>query len=164
MKRLNSKADREKPGRRARIITPLKLILSRLQRAHRCGEGWRADCPLGHKSRGTLALREADDGSVLLTCHAGCSAAEVLGAIGLTLADLFDRPPVDDSREGRKRRQMHTTMADWRAALRELEFEACIVAIAAEKIASGLILGPDDAARVQLAHERIADARRRLAP
>jgi hypothetical protein len=134
-----------------------------LQRVQRHGDAYRADCPIGHRSRGTLALCEADHGRVLLTCHAGCGASEVLAAIGLSLGDLFDRPPVNDTREGRESRRMAATMADWRAALPILEHEACVVAIAAERIAAGTILGPDDDARVQLAHERIVDIRRRLA-
>ena len=40
----------------------------------------------------------AADGLVLIDCHAGCHTEDVLKAIGLTLADLYDephRPPVE---------------------------------------------------------------------
>lgn len=150
-------------GLAVRRADPLGVVLGRLERVQRHGDAWRADCPQGHKSRGTLAIKQGDDGRVLLRCHAGCSAAEVLGAIGLSLSDLFDRPPVDHTPAGRERRREFASIAAWRAALPVLELEAAVVAIASERIARGLILGPDDAARVQLAHERIADARRRLA-
>jgi hypothetical protein len=45
---------------------------------------------LGDRSRG-LSLRAVDD-RVLIYCHAGCGAGEVVESLGLTLADLYDRP------------------------------------------------------------------------
>jgi hypothetical protein len=33
-----------------------------------------------------------DDGRVLINCFAGCGAGDVLDAIGLRMADLFDKP------------------------------------------------------------------------
>lgn len=49
----------------------------------------RSQCP-AHESRGlTLAVRETPTG-VVLHCHAGCSPAEVVESVGLTLRDLFD--------------------------------------------------------------------------
>lgn len=54
--------------------------------AHCPGPGhWRGD---QHPS---LAITPAD-GSVLVHCHAGCNAEDVLGALDLTMADLFDEP------------------------------------------------------------------------
>ncbi len=50
---------------------------------------WRAKCP-AHESRGrSLSLSEADDGRVLMHCFAGCDSSAVMGAIGMTLSDLF---------------------------------------------------------------------------
>ena len=37
----------------------------------------------------SLSITEVGDGSVLLKCHAGCTAAEVMEAVGLELQDLF---------------------------------------------------------------------------
>lgn len=49
----------------------------------------RSQCP-AHGSRGlTLAVKQSPTG-VLLHCHAGCTPAEVVDVLGLTLADLFD--------------------------------------------------------------------------
>jgi hypothetical protein len=39
-----------------------------------------------------LSVRELEDGRVLLHCFAGCGAGDVLSAIGLRMADLFDKP------------------------------------------------------------------------
>jgi len=38
-----------------------------------------------------LSIRLTDD-RVLIHCHAGCSAAAIVAAVGLSLADLFTRP------------------------------------------------------------------------
>lgn len=67
-------------------------LLDRLQRVQKTGPNkWRACCP-AHKSAGrTLAIRE-DNGRVLLKCFAECDAGAVLGAVGLSFSDLYDRP------------------------------------------------------------------------
>jgi hypothetical protein len=37
----------------------------------------------------SLSIGVGDDGRVLLHCHAGCAPADIAGAVGLTMADLF---------------------------------------------------------------------------
>ena len=49
-------------------------------------------CP-AHEDRKASLSASVDDGRVLLHCHAGCSFEAVIGALGLTPADLFDDPP-----------------------------------------------------------------------
>jgi hypothetical protein len=67
-------------------------LLERLDGVRRTGPGtWRARCPSHGSKSLTLAIREADDGKVLLKCFAECSVDEVVGAVGLKLEDLF--PP-----------------------------------------------------------------------
>jgi hypothetical protein len=51
--------------------------------------GWQTCCPAHDDSKPSLAVSESSDGSVLLKCHAGCTASDVVAAIGLSLADLF---------------------------------------------------------------------------
>lgn len=67
-------------------------ILDRLDGLRSTGpDTWRARCP-AHASRGpTLSIKDAGD-RLLLKCFAGCGAAEVLDAVGLEFADLFDTP------------------------------------------------------------------------
>lgn len=48
-----------------------------------------AKCPAHDDKSPSLSVRETEDGRVLIHCHAGCGASDVLAAIGLTLADLF---------------------------------------------------------------------------
>lgn len=55
-------------------------------------------CPAHDDSRPSLSFRQGDTG-VILTCQAGCSITDVVGALGLNLSDLFDSPIKADSRD-----------------------------------------------------------------
>jgi hypothetical protein len=73
-------------------------LLSRLDRVRPAGRGrWRACCP-AHKGSNpsALSIMEADDGRVLLRCHAeDCGALAIVEALGLEMAALFPpRAPV----------------------------------------------------------------------
>ena len=45
---------------------------------------------------GGLGLKQVDD-RILINCPAGCTALEVVNAVGLSLADLFDKPLTDSA-------------------------------------------------------------------
>ncbi len=69
-------------------------VLPRLTRVKRTAPGkWIACCPAHEDRSPSLAVRELDDGRLLLHCFGGCSVAEVVGAVGLGMEDLF--PPSD---------------------------------------------------------------------
>jgi hypothetical protein len=72
-------------------MTPIETLLDRLSGARKVGNGWSARCPAHDDRRASLSVTESDDGTVLVKCHAGCSATAIVSAVGLTLADLF--PP-----------------------------------------------------------------------
>jgi hypothetical protein len=75
----------------------LERVLARLQAVRRSGNGWMARCPSHEDRTPSLAVRVADDGRVLLHCHAGCSIEAVLAAVGLRVRDLFpDARPAGD--------------------------------------------------------------------
>ena len=46
-------------------------------------------CPAHQDRHPSLSVRELDDGTLLVFCHAGCSTEDVLEAIGLEMADLY---------------------------------------------------------------------------
>ncbi len=48
-----------------------------------------AHCPAHDDKSPSLAIRECDDGRVLLHCFAGCEPEDVLAAVGLTFADVM---------------------------------------------------------------------------
>ena len=61
-----------------------------LEKVKRTGAGrWIGRCPAHDDRSPSLALRELDDGRVLVHCFAGCSAQEVVTGVGLDLSDLF---------------------------------------------------------------------------
>src|SRR5688500_12972038 len=67
-------------------------LLTRLKKVKRVGtDRWIACCPAHNDHSPSLALRELDDGRILLHCFAGCNVHEVVSSVGLELTDLF--PP-----------------------------------------------------------------------
>src|SRR5215213_8693673 len=83
------------------MSAPIDLLLPQLRGVRKNGTGWLALCP-GHDDRTpSLSVHVGDDGRVLVRCFAGCELERVVGALGLTPADLF--PP----REGAIRANGH---------------------------------------------------------
>src|SRR5688572_24068061 len=78
-------------------MSAVDLLLSRLEGVRQTHNGWRAFCP-AHQlpphqpGRGRTLSVALGNGGVLVHCHAGCGAADILQAVGLELVDLFDRP------------------------------------------------------------------------
>ena len=68
-------------------------FVSGLDKVRKTGTGkWTACCP-AHDDKGpSLSIKETDDGRILIHCFAGCAANDVLGAMGLSLTDLFPEP------------------------------------------------------------------------
>lgn len=67
-------------------------LLERLDGVRRTGaDKWRARCP-AHAGR-SLSLSIAErEGRTLVRCFAGCETEAVLGVVGLSFADLYDKP------------------------------------------------------------------------
>lgn len=65
-------------------------LIDRLQKVRRKSDKrWQACCPAHDDRTPSLAVQELDDGRVLVKCFAGCGAADVMAAVGLSLSDLF---------------------------------------------------------------------------
>ena len=61
----------------------LSDVLSRL---HNCCEDngrYMARCPAHDDRHRSLSIAESDDGRIFLYCHAGCTAASIIAALGL---------------------------------------------------------------------------------
>ena len=102
---------------------PVALILERLEGVRKSGTGWAAKCP-AHKDRSpSLSVREGQRGAVL-HCHAGCSFASIVDALGLKQFDTFNEPL-----SGPQRRLRAT-----KAILKSVCSEALIVVIAASPV------------------------------
>lgn len=138
---------------------PIDALLARLDRVRQYGKGWRCDCPVGHSSRGTLSVAVGDDGRVLLKCFVGCSASEVLAALGMSIGDLFPERMHDTTPLGRAQRREAMQAANVAAAVAVLDREALVVLAAAGTLQRGSALTGADHDRLALAAQRVHDVR-----
>lgn len=131
-------------------ITELLSRLEKVTRRHR--KCWQARCPAHEDHSPSLALRELDDGRVLVHCFAGCTVYEIVNAVGLELADLFPRLEILQTKVQPQRKPFS---AD--DILRCIAFEALVVAAAATTRLAGP-LSDTDHNRLMLAVTRIHEA------
>lgn len=133
----------------------LDRILGRLEKVRGRKGSWTASCPAHRDKSPSLAIRQIEDGRILMHCFAGCSVDEVVGAIGFDLSDLF---PDDDKRQkigntGPMKPAFYAT-----DLLRIIEMETLIVSVAAHDMSEGKVLSESDANRLRLARDRIYEA------
>lgn len=65
-------------------------LLSRLKQVKKTGNGtWKACCPAHEDRSPSMSVKEGGDGTILVHCFAGCSATDIVMAVGLELHDLF---------------------------------------------------------------------------
>lgn len=132
----------------------IELLLSRLDKVRQTGPSWMACCPAHEDRSPSLRIRQAED-RILLYCLAGCHAEDVIAAVGLTWADLYDRDRASYERAvsaaGRAVERAH--VAD------PLDLEQRILEIARADLAAGKELSVEDRARVELAAERLEGAK-----
>ncbi len=129
-------------------------LLSLLNGVKRTGHGkWLAKCPSHEDRTASLAIRELDDGRILLHCFAGCDVHEVVGSVGLRIDDLF--PPREDDKLFKKGERRPFPAAD---VLRAIAFESTLVIVAAADLLAGNPFNDTDRARLVLAVSRIQAA------
>ncbi len=130
-------------------------LLDRLDGVKQTGaDRWLARCPAHDDRRASLAVREIDDGRVLVHDFAGWDVEDVLAAVGLTFYALFpERSP--DHRIRRVRSPFSAT-----TAFRALVTEITIVAIYAADIRAGRVPDHRDHERFLGACSAIAQAER----
>lgn len=120
--------------------TPAEIVLQRLDSVKQTAPGkWLAKCPAHDDRSPSLSVRETDEGKVLLKCWAGCSAVEVVGALGLNLSDLFPRAESTGAPEKRVRAPRHG-----RELIPLLVQEGVILALAFRSLAAGKPLSDED--------------------
>ena len=56
-------------------------VIAKALGGHKAGAGWMARCPAHHDRTPSLSIREADDGKVLIRCHAGCDQEQVIASL-----------------------------------------------------------------------------------
>lgn len=130
----------------------VEMLLSELQGVKRTGPSrWQARCPAHVDRSPSLAIRELDDGRVLLHCFAGCDVQEVLSAVSLDMSALFPERTIQHGKP--ERRPFPAT-----DVLRCVAFEALVVMCAATALLAGEPFTATDRARLVLASARIQAA------
>ncbi|QQE83282.1 CHC2 zinc finger domain-containing protein [Pseudomonas putida] len=130
------------PSQRLSALTGsacLEKVISRLDKVKSAGASkWIACCPAHLDKSPSLKISETSDGVVLIKCWAGCSANEVVQAIGLQLRDLFP---------GNTKRRRGPSKA-------AIEHERMILQIGQSLHLQGILEG-DDLVRFNLAKQRL---------
>jgi hypothetical protein len=85
-----------------KALRPIELVLSRLDDVRKNDTGYNALCPAHADSNPSLSVSEAEDGTVLLYCHAGCTCRKIVRALKLEEKDLF--PQIQAKPKRRKKR------------------------------------------------------------
>ena len=80
------------------------------------GAGWTSRGPTHDNRNPSLAVNEAEDGRVLLTCHAGCSFEAICAALDLAPRDLFPRSTSTQPKKTREKRGLCRRRHDQRGA------------------------------------------------
>jgi hypothetical protein len=138
-------------------MTAAARLLDRLDGVRQTGPGrWLARCPAHEDHTPSLSIRDADD-RVLLHCFGGCDAGDVTAAIGLKLADLYDRP-LDHHRPPTRSR---IPACD---ALQAIDGEALTAVIIAADMRQHREIDEATWERLALAAQRIGAARDVCAP
>ena len=126
-------------------------LLSRFSKVKSTGRNsWLACCPAHDDRSPSLSIKEEADGHILLHCFAGCSAIDVVGAIGVDIGDLF---PEEVQHKAPVRKKFYAT-----DILQAIKFESQIVLLAAFELKKNKPLDETDLQRLQLAYERIREA------
>jgi putative DNA primase/helicase len=56
-------------------------IIAKALDGRKAGSGWMARCPAHQDRKPSLSIRKADDGKILVHCHAGCTQESVIDAL-----------------------------------------------------------------------------------
>jgi len=116
-----------------------------------------ARCPAHDDRSPSLSIRETNDGTILLKCFAGCGAADVVAAVGLTLADLFPAP-LSHHRPAQRRRKIPAYKV-----LDAVSHALTVVTLADSDLRRGKPLSDDDREAVDRALALLTEARRQAA-
>lgn len=132
-------------------MSNLNNVLSRLDKVQRIGnDRYKAICPAHDDRSPSLAIKD-DGGRLLLHCFSGCDTSDVLGAIGLSFADIMPDTATGNFKKDRKPFYAMDILSI-------IKFEAMLAYMYASNMARGLILTNDDKERLLLASSRINHA------
>ncbi len=133
-------------------------LLNRLEKVKGAKGRWTACCPAHGDKSPSLAITQLDDGRILLKCFAGCSAYEVVSAVGMDMTDLFPKENkivFKGEHQGLKpvARPFYAT-----DLLKIIHFEALVTSLAAFDMSEGRQVSETDRKRLKTAFDRINEA------
>lgn len=124
-------------------------LLQRLAKVRANGENaWSACCPAHEDRSPSLTIKALPDGRILMHCFGGCGTDNVLGALGLSMSDLFPEPLAMH----RPRVSLPFSPMD---ALQGLQREAGVLLILATDLATGKPPNDADCDRAGIAAARV---------
>lgn len=131
-------------------------LIERLEGVKRNGSHrYLARCPAHEDRSPSLSIYLPDDGKVLVHCFAGCVPADILAAVGMSLADLFPK----DHRKELLEREQHITQARRHEHRRtELSHAVAVLIVAESDRKTGVPIAGDDIPTVRSALEKVRKA------
>ncbi len=117
-----------------------------------------ARCPAHADRSPSLAIKDGDDGRILIHCFAGCETEDVLSAIGMTFADIMPERLADHGYKPVRNR------ISPRDALATLDHESLVVAIIGADFLEHKEIDEDTWDRLGAAVQRINTTRAMCAP
>ncbi|WP_262965835.1 DNA primase [Methylobacter psychrophilus] len=127
----------------------IDTLLSKLDKVKPIGNGkWLALCPAHPDKSPSLAIKQADNGKILIHCFAGCQVTDIVAAVGMELSDLMpenltyqkgSRPPKFNKYE----------------LFDRLVFESVILSMGIRQLLAKEDLSTEDLSRVLLAENTI---------
>ena len=150
--RAATRGEGENYGERREVYheRPLDALLGRLEGVKQTGaDRWTARCPAHADRSPSLSIQELDDGRLLIHCFAACEPADVMGAVGLELKDLFPQRTRTPDAQGHRARPSAGKVIE--AARHELQ----IVVIAIDDLLAGRLPEGADYERLRIAADRL---------
>ncbi|MGV7234774.1 MAG: CHC2 zinc finger domain-containing protein [Nitrosomonadaceae bacterium] len=130
------------------------ILLSKLHKVKRTSKNrWLACCPAHQDKRPSLAVRELDDGRVLIHCFTGCNVEEVLHAVGLEFDALFPERAIGDHIP-REHRSFNSS-----DVLAALNFEINVTSIILDRMVNDKDITAGDWLRFKTAADRVRSAK-----
>ncbi|MDP2098626.1 MAG: CHC2 zinc finger domain-containing protein [Methylobacter sp.] len=130
-------------------MSKIDNVLSKLDKVKANGSGkWLARCPAHEDKSPSLAIKQTEDGKILIHCFVGCHVSEVVGAVGLELSDLMPDNPA--YKKGAKPPRFNKY-----ELFNRVTYEATILSLAIRQLQGGGVLSPADCQRVKQAEYTI---------
>lgn len=127
-------------------------LLSRLHRVKKTGPGkWMASCPTREDRSPSLAIRELDDGTVLLHDFGGDDVEAILGAVGLSFDDLYPDKPGHFAKPTRRPFNASDVLS-------LVAHESTVAVVVISDVVNGVPVGDADFERLLMAGQRLGHA------